>query len=124
MRWMSGAKTLVDKFTSEQRNAMAARHPKVVRAAAKSLREHGLSVAASRITTGNHPLYEQLERALEKFFRAESWFAALAFGRIIGSQFITSQNLNLPPALLSLCDQVPESEFRDDSSSSAIRANY
>ena len=39
-------------------------HPLVRRAAATSLRKDGLSVAASRVTTGNHPLYAEVERRL------------------------------------------------------------
>ncbi|HEY0457393.1 MAG TPA: pyridoxal phosphate-dependent aminotransferase family protein, partial [Verrucomicrobiae bacterium] len=46
-------------------------HPKIRRALVDGLAEHGLNVAASRITTGNHPIYSQLERALELFFRCE-----------------------------------------------------
>ncbi len=48
------------------------RHPRVLRAVAGGLKKFGLSVAASRITTGNHPLYETLETALAKFFEADS----------------------------------------------------
>src|ERR1041384_6864694 len=47
-------------------------HPALLRAAAQGLRHYGLNVAASRKTTGNHPLYEQLESALARFFGAES----------------------------------------------------
>jgi 7-keto-8-aminopelargonate synthetase-like enzyme len=49
-----------------------ASHPAVLNAAAQSLRKYGLNVAASRMTTGNHELYEQLERSLVHFFGAES----------------------------------------------------
>jgi 7-keto-8-aminopelargonate synthetase-like enzyme len=35
------------------------------------LRSYGLNVAASRLTTGNHRLYELLEKKLAKFFRVE-----------------------------------------------------
>lgn len=45
-------------------------HPQVVRAVAAGLKKFGLNVAASRITTGNHRLYGELEGALAKFFRA------------------------------------------------------
>src|ERR1051325_687875 len=48
------------------------RHPLVLRAAERAGRRWGLNVAASRMTTGNHPLYLELERALARFFRAES----------------------------------------------------
>jgi 7-keto-8-aminopelargonate synthetase-like enzyme len=47
-------------------------HPKVLRAAHKGIEKFGLNVAASRRTTGNHKLYEQLESEMAKFFGAES----------------------------------------------------
>jgi 8-amino-7-oxononanoate synthase len=47
-------------------------HPSVIRAAHAALSEGGLDVAASRTTTGNHPVYRQLEQALVRFFRTES----------------------------------------------------
>ncbi len=39
-----------------------ARHPAVLRAAADGLKTFGLNVAASRLTTGHHKIYEMLER--------------------------------------------------------------
>jgi 7-keto-8-aminopelargonate synthetase-like enzyme len=45
-------------------------HPTVLRAVKEGLDHYGLNVAASRITTGNHPLYSQLEKALANFFGA------------------------------------------------------
>jgi 8-amino-7-oxononanoate synthase len=48
-----------------------ATHPKLVAAAQDALAKYGLNVAASRFTTGNHPLYNQLEIALAEFFAAE-----------------------------------------------------
>jgi 7-keto-8-aminopelargonate synthetase-like enzyme len=47
------------------------RHPAVLRAAKEGL-ELGLNVAASRATTGNHPLYEQLENELAGYFGCET----------------------------------------------------
>jgi 8-amino-7-oxononanoate synthase len=47
-------------------------HPKVVKALTEGLRRHGLNVAASRVTTGNHEVYGVLERDLARFFGAES----------------------------------------------------
>lgn len=47
-------------------------HPAVRRAARAAVRQLGLNVAASRLTTGNHPLYEALERELADFFGAEA----------------------------------------------------
>jgi glycine C-acetyltransferase len=47
-------------------------HPEILRAAQVGLDRYGLNVAASRRTTGNHLLYEQLEVATRRFFAAES----------------------------------------------------
>ena len=47
-----------------------ARDPRLAAAAKASLRENGLNVAASRLTTGNHPIYPRLERELARFFGA------------------------------------------------------
>jgi len=46
-------------------------HPSVLAAAAAGIKKYGLNVAASRMTTGNHVLYRQLERSLADFFGAE-----------------------------------------------------
>ena len=43
-------------------------HPAVLTALRAGLEKHGLTVAASRKTTGNHPLYETLEERLAEFF--------------------------------------------------------
>jgi 7-keto-8-aminopelargonate synthetase-like enzyme len=48
------------------------RDPVLRRAARAALREHGLNVAASRRTTGNHPVYLALEQQLARFFGRES----------------------------------------------------
>jgi 8-amino-7-oxononanoate synthase len=47
-------------------------NPLVVAAAKEALDLHGTNVAASRLTTGNHPIYERLEEELAEFFDAES----------------------------------------------------
>ena len=44
-------------------------HPRVLSAAVDTLVTSGLNVAASRTTTGNHPLYPLLENALARFFK-------------------------------------------------------
>jgi 7-keto-8-aminopelargonate synthetase-like enzyme len=71
-----------------------ARHPKVAAAMAATLQTHGLSVAASRRTTGNHPLYAQLETALAAFFGTEtavvlpdSYFAPMAVAQALAGEF-------------------------------------
>ena len=47
-------------------------HPQVVTAMAVGLKRYGLNVAASRLTTGNHPLYPVLERQLAQYFQVEA----------------------------------------------------
>lgn len=47
-------------------------HPQVQRALTSGLKEFGLNVAASRLTTGNHVLYGTLEQALARFFKTEA----------------------------------------------------
>jgi 7-keto-8-aminopelargonate synthetase-like enzyme len=49
-----------------------ASHPEILRAVREGLDRFGLNVAASRKTTGNHPLYEQLETRLARFFAVEA----------------------------------------------------
>jgi 7-keto-8-aminopelargonate synthetase-like enzyme len=48
-----------------------ASHPQVMAAMQAGLKQYGLNVAASRLTTGNHPLYPELEQRLKEFFTAE-----------------------------------------------------
>ena len=49
-----------------------ASHPKVLQALRDGLRDFGLNVSASRMTTGNHPVYERLEKNLANFFGSQS----------------------------------------------------
>src|ERR1041385_1608624 len=49
-----------------------ASHPKVQAAMQIGLQKYGLNVAASRLTTGNHVLYGQLEKELASFFKAQA----------------------------------------------------
>jgi 7-keto-8-aminopelargonate synthetase-like enzyme len=49
-----------------------ASHPRVVAALQAGVKKYGLNVAASRLTTGNHVLYRELEGELARFFAAES----------------------------------------------------
>jgi 7-keto-8-aminopelargonate synthetase-like enzyme len=53
-----------------------ASHPAVLAAVQEGLEQEGLNVAASRLTTGNHPLYSRLEAALAEFFAAPAALAA------------------------------------------------
>jgi nicotinamide mononucleotide (NMN) deamidase PncC len=45
----------------------------------------------------------------------------LVFGRDVDGQFLTLGDLNLPPELRRLCDEVPASAFREDISSTELR---
>src|SRR5712664_3906879 len=49
-----------------------ASHPKVLAALKAGAKKYGLNVAASRLTTGNHRLYHELEQGLVNFFGAAS----------------------------------------------------
>src|SRR5258708_13325569 len=49
-----------------------ASHPEVIAALEEGVRKYGLNVAASRLTTGNHILYQQLEKRLAAFFDVEN----------------------------------------------------
>jgi len=49
-----------------------ASHPRVVAALQTGVKKYGLNVAASRLTTGNHLLYRELEAELADFFAAEA----------------------------------------------------
>ena len=60
------------------------------------------------------------EQALQALADLETKF--LVFGRLYGEDFITLEDLNLPPTLAQLCQGVPVSQYRNDITSSAIRA--
>ncbi len=70
------------------------RHPKVIAALRAALDEFGLSVAASRLTTGNHKIYEKLETELARFFGAETavllpdgYLAGIAVTQALAGEF-------------------------------------
>src|SRR5438874_1311135 len=56
---------------------------RVIAALKHGLKKYGLSVAASRLTTGNHILYQQLEKTLRNFFKAEATL-------VVGTGYITN----------------------------------
>ena len=45
----------------------------------------------------------------------------LAFGRQLDGKFQTIADVDLPPALRNLCDEVPAADFRADVSSTQLR---
>jgi hypothetical protein len=53
---------------------------------------------------------------------ANSGCQFLAFGRVIDGRFHTLDDLQLPTSLARLCRQVPEEAFREDISSTLLRA--
>ena len=58
-------------------------------------------------------------RAIEQIAIAGCRF--LVFGRKFDGVFQGLDDLNLPPSLRAICDEVPESEFREDISSTELR---
>lgn len=67
-----------------------ASHPQVLRGVREGLRELGLNVSASRMTTGNHPIYDELEQALRKFFAVP---AALLVATGYATNLVVAQGL-------------------------------
>ena len=72
-------------------------HRSVIAAGQQALAEYGAGAGASRLVTGNHPVYGQLEAKLAAMKAAE---AALVFG----SGYLT--NLGVIPALMSKGDVI------------------
>lgn len=71
-----------------------ARDARLAAAARSALAKHGLNVAASRITTGNHAIYHKLETALAEFFNTESvlvfpdgYLAPMAVAQALAGEF-------------------------------------
>ena len=54
---------------------------------------------------------------------AEQGCRFLVFGRVVNDGFLSWHDLDLPPALRELCEQVPESIFRADISSTELRSS-
>ena len=67
-----------------------ASHPEIMRAVTTGLEKYGLNMAASRVTTGNHALYRELETALARFFAAP---AALLVSNGYASNSVAAQAL-------------------------------
>src|SRR6516165_3440677 len=72
-------------------------HPTVVEAASVALRVYGVGAGASRLVTGNHPLYTELEQRLARFKDTQ---AACVFG----SGYLA--NLGIIPALVGPDDLI------------------
>src|SRR5258706_4689249 len=72
-------------------------HPKVKEAAIAAIRAHGVGTGASRLVTGNHPLFGELEARLARLKGAE---AACVFG----SGYLA--NTGIIPALMGRNDLI------------------
>jgi 7-keto-8-aminopelargonate synthetase-like enzyme len=88
-----------------------ASHPAVVRAFQEGARRHGLNVAASRLTTGNHRAYQQLEQTLTAFFEAP---AALLVSNGYAANAIVAQAMQNDFSL-AVIDARAHSSLRDAS---------
>lgn len=77
-------------------------HPKVIKAAANALKTYGAGAGASRLVTGNHPLYAQLETRLAEMKGTQ---AACVFG----SGYLA--NLGTIPALVGAGDLIIMDKF-------------
>ena len=86
--WRAGRRLL--SFSSNDYLGLS-QHPAVKQAAVAALLEHGTGAGASRLISGNHPLYANLEERLARF---EGMEAALVFG----SGYLA--NLGTIPALI------------------------
>ena len=87
-------------------------HPGVQAALRRGLATYGLNVAASRLTTGNHLLYQRLERCLADFFRAPQ-------ALLVPSGYLT--NLVVAQALAGRFSHVLMDEATHPSLSAAAR---
>jgi 8-amino-7-oxononanoate synthase len=77
-------------------------HPKVIEASIEATRRYGAGSGASRLVTGNHPLYAELEGRLARFKETE---AAVVFG----SGYLT--NLGIIPSLVGKDDLIVADEL-------------
>ena len=77
-------------------------HPKVIEAAIEATRRYGAGSGASRLVTGNHPLYQALESRLARFKESE---AAVVFG----SGYLT--NIGIIPSLIGAGDLIVADEL-------------
>lgn len=77
-------------------------HPEVIAAAVEATKKYGAGAGASRLVSGNHPLYEELEKKLATAKGTES---ALVFG----SGYLA--NLGVIPALMNSNDLILADKF-------------
>jgi 8-amino-7-oxononanoate synthase len=72
-------------------------HPAVVKAALEATRRYGVGSGASRLVTGNHPLYARLEARLARLKGSDD-------ARVFGSGYLA--NLGIIPALVGEGDLI------------------
>src|SRR5690348_11963243 len=70
MRVVLDGRELID-FSSNDVLGLS-RHPRVIEAARAALEEHGTSAGASRLVTGNHPLFAKLEARVARYYGTEA----------------------------------------------------
>ena len=87
-------------------------HPRVKRAAAEAIDVYGVGAGASRLVTGNHPLYAALENALARLKQTD---AACVFG----SGYLA--NIGIIPSLLGAGDLVLVDELAHASGHAGAR---
>jgi len=78
------------------------RHPGVIAAARDALEKYGAGAGASRLVTGNYPLYDELETALAKYKGTEA-------ACIFGSGYLA--NIGAIPALVGTGDLMLADKF-------------
>jgi 8-amino-7-oxononanoate synthase len=89
-------------------------HPAVKRAAIEAVERYGAGAGASRLVTGNHPLYAALE---ERLARLKGTEAACVFG----SGYLA--NLGIPPSLVGPDDLIVADRLVHSSMHAGIRAS-
>lgn len=89
-------------------------HPQVKQAASEAIKQYGAGAGASRLVTGNHPLYDDLETRLAGLKETE---ASLVFG----SGYLA--NLGIPPVLTGRGDLILADELSHASMHAGIRAS-
>ena len=77
-------------------------HPVIKEAAAKAVEKFGVGSGASRLVTGNHPLFDELESKLAKLKGTED-------AVVMGSGYLT--NIGIIPALIGAQDAVIADEL-------------
>lgn len=93
------------------------RHPDVLRAMMEAAECYGLSTSGSRATTGNHPLYRQLEAKLATFFGSQS-AAVLPAGYMSNAALL--QTIASEFTVL-LVDEAAHPSLREAASQSGLR---